>query len=40
MIQRSQRDSKECWVAFDNLTAVVSKEFSMKLRFDKKPGVP
>ena len=40
MIQRSQRDSKECWVAFNNLTAVVSKEFSMNLRFDKKPSVP
>ena len=39
MIQRSH-DSKECSVAFNNLTAVVSKEFSMKLRFDKKPGVP
>jgi hypothetical protein len=38
MIQRSQRDAKEAWTAFDNLTAVVSKEFDMKLRFEKKPG--
>jgi hypothetical protein len=39
MIQRSQRDSKECWAAFDKLTAVVSKEFDMKLRFEKRPEV-
>lgn len=38
MVQRSQRDAKECWAAFDKLTAVVSKEFDMKLRFEKKPG--
>lgn len=38
MIQRSQRDAKECWDAFDNLTTVVSREFSMNLRFDRKPS--
>jgi hypothetical protein len=38
MIQRSQRDAKEAWAAFDRLTAVVSKEFNMNLRFEKKPG--
>jgi hypothetical protein len=38
MIQRSQRDAKECWGAFDNLTTVVSREFSMNLRFDRKPS--
>lgn len=37
MIQRSQRDTKEAWTAFDKLTAVVSKEFDMNLRFEKKP---
>jgi hypothetical protein len=39
MIQRSQRDTKEAWAAFDKLTAIVSKEFDMNLRFEKKPGV-
>jgi hypothetical protein len=38
MIQRSQRDAKECWSAFDNLTTAVSREFSMNLRFDRKPS--
>jgi hypothetical protein len=39
MIQRSRRDAKEAWTAFDNLTAAVSKEFDMKLSFERKPGV-
>jgi hypothetical protein len=39
MIQRSQRDTKEAWAAFDKLAAVVSREFDIKLRFEKKPGV-
>jgi hypothetical protein len=39
MIQRSQRDTKEAWAAFDRLTAIVSKEFDMNLRFEKKDGV-
>ena len=39
MIQRSQRDAKEAWAAFDKLTAVVSKEFNMNLRFEKKSSV-
>jgi hypothetical protein len=39
MIQRSQRDAKEAWAAFDKLTAVVSKEFNMNLTFERKPGV-
>jgi len=37
MIQRSQRDSKECWAAFDKLTAAVSREFGLRLRFKRKP---
>jgi hypothetical protein len=37
MIQRSQRDTKESWAAFEKLTAVVSKAFDMKLSFEKKP---
>lgn len=39
MSQRSQRDTREAWAAFDKLTAVVSKEFNINLRFEKKPGV-
>jgi hypothetical protein len=39
MIQRSQRDTKEAWAAFDKLTAVVSREFNMNLKFEKKPDV-
>ena len=39
MIQRSQRDAKEAWAAFEKLTAVVSKEFNMNLRIEKKLGV-
>jgi hypothetical protein len=36
MIQRSQRDSKESYAAFDKLTAVVSREFDMQhLKFEK-----
>jgi hypothetical protein len=37
MIRRSRRDTKESWAAFDKLTAVVSREFNMKLRFEMKP---
>lgn len=39
MIERSGRDTKEAWTAFDRLTAVVSKEFNMKLSFEKKADV-
>jgi hypothetical protein len=39
MIQRSLRDARECYAAFNKLNEIVSKEFDMKLKFEKKPEV-
>ena len=39
MVQRTDRDSKEVGAVLEKLQAVISKEFKMNLRFEKKPGV-